>query len=73
MTGNQAFFTKLVLVTTTVNIILNWLLIPHYGMEGAAVATLIATVSWNFIGAYRIYSKYGIATFFRPRELFKRS
>ena len=73
MTGNQVFFTRLVAVTTAVNVTLNLILIPKYGMEGAAVATLIATASWNTIGAYFIWKKYKVATFFRPSTLFNRS
>lgn len=30
-----------------VNVILNWVLIPIYGMEGAAAATGITTILWN--------------------------
>jgi len=66
MTGNQTFFTKLVLFATLANIGLNWWLIPKYGMEGAAWATLFSTVLWNVIGAVFIYKKYNIATFYNP-------
>jgi O-antigen/teichoic acid export membrane protein len=66
MTGNQVYFTKLVAITTTMNIALNALLIPLYGMEGAAIATFISVVSWNVTGALFIYRKYGISTFFNP-------
>lgn len=63
MTGNQSYFTKLVLVATVVNIGLNALFIPMWGMEGAAWATLISTGIWNIGGALFIYRKYGISTF----------
>lgn len=66
MSGNQLFFTKLVSVTTTLNIILNLILIPKFGMEGAAAATLVSTVTWNLIGVRFIYKKYRIQTFFNP-------
>jgi O-antigen/teichoic acid export membrane protein len=72
MTGNQIFFTRLVAITTSANILLNWLLIPIYGMEGAAIATLISTASWNIIGAAFIWRKYGVATFFRPQLLWSK-
>lgn len=72
MTGNQVFFTRLVAITTTANIVLNLILIPRFGMEGAAVATLIATASWNVIGAGFIFKKYKVATFFRPSTLIKK-
>ncbi|MFN2423023.1 MAG: flippase [Cryomorphaceae bacterium] len=63
MTGNQVFFTKLVAVATALNIVLNLLLIPKFGMEGAAVATLISGGLWNIVGARFIYRKYKIRTY----------
>lgn len=66
MSGNQLFFTKLVSVTTVANIVLNFLMIPRYGMEGAAIATLISTVTWNLVGVIFIYKRYGIQSFFNP-------
>lgn len=66
MTGNQAFFTRLVAVATAINIGLNILLIPAYGMEGAAVASLVSVGLWNVAGAVFIYRKYRIMTFFNP-------
>lgn len=66
MTGNQAYFTRLVAVATALNIGLNILLIPAYGMEGAAVASLVSVAVWNVAGAVFIYRKYRITTFFSP-------
>jgi O-antigen/teichoic acid export membrane protein len=72
MSGNQLFFTRVVIVTTLLNITLNAILIPMYGMEGAAVATLTATLIWNVVGVKFIYDKYKIKTFFNPLILFKK-
>ncbi len=72
MTGNQLYFTKLVAITTGMNIILNLIFIPMYGMEGAAVATLISVVAWNVTGAIFIYRKYRITTFFNPFMILKK-
>ena len=66
MTGHQVYFTRLVAISTALNIGLNWLLIPKYGMEGAAAATLVSVLLWNIIGASFIYRKYKIATFYWP-------
>ncbi len=66
MTGNQVYFTRLVAVTTSLNIILNLIFIPLYGMEGAAIATLISVVAWNVTGALFIYKRYSITTFYNP-------
>ena len=66
MAGHQGFFTRLVTITTAMNIGLNLLLIPKWGLEGAAIATMVSTVSWNLIGVYYIYKKNGIMTFYNP-------
>ncbi len=71
MSGNQLFFTKIVTITTTMNIVLNIILIPIYGMEGAAFATLLSTVTWNIVGVRFIYKRYKISTFFNPLSIFK--
>jgi O-antigen/teichoic acid export membrane protein len=70
MTGDQAYFTRLVLIATLMNILLNAILIPTYGMEGAAIATLVSTAGWNIIGTVRIYKKHGIRTYFDPIRSF---
>ncbi len=71
MTGNQVFFTRLVVIATSINIVLNLLLIPRYGMEGAAIATLISSAFWNIIGARYIYKKFGIRTYLHPKSLIR--
>jgi len=64
MTGNERVFAWLVGVATGVNVLLNLVLIPVYGMEGAAVATLISIAIWNIGGAAWIWRRHGIRTFF---------
>ncbi len=48
MTDNQIIFRNVMLVGVVANIILNYYLIPHYGMIGAALATTITTILWKF-------------------------
>jgi len=72
MTGNQSFFTRLVAVATAVNIGLNLLLIPFFGMEGAAIATLISSAIWNIGGAYFIYKRYRIRTYLDVAYLWRK-
>ena len=64
MTGHQAYFTRLVIISTLVNIGLNAIWIPLWGMEGAAWATLVSTAIWNIAGGVFIYRKYKVMTFF---------
>ena len=59
----------LMTVTAAINIGLNYLLIPGYGMVGAAIATLISSVIHgiaSFIVSQRLYHvTYDLATFFK--------
>ncbi|MEM9053470.1 MAG: MATE family efflux transporter, partial [Bacteroidota bacterium] len=71
MSGNQIFFTRVVIVTTSLNIILNAILIPRMGIEGAATATFVSTAIWNVVGVKFIYDRYKIKTFFNPFAVFK--
>ncbi len=41
----------------------NWLLIPYFGMEGAALATLLTIVVFNGVKLAFIYAKYRILPF----------
>jgi O-antigen/teichoic acid export membrane protein len=42
----------IVLVAALVNIGLNFLFVPRWGMLGAAVATMLSYIVWNFLKAY---------------------
>lgn len=66
MTGNQKIFLGIVSTAAITNIVLNALLIPAYGMEGAAIGTLISTIIWNVGGAIYIWKKHRLATFYHP-------
>lgn len=59
MTGNQKAFRNIILVGVSINIGLNYLLIPLYSYNGAALATLISMISWNIIGTIYIKRKFG--------------
>jgi O-antigen/teichoic acid export membrane protein len=47
MTDNQRVASIIFLVTIGIDIALNAVLIPPFGIHGAAIATAIATVTWN--------------------------
>jgi len=49
MTGHERLTLKGVAVATAMNFVLNLVLIPQYGMEGAATATLVTFFLWNFL------------------------
>lgn len=63
MTEQQRLAQRLLLVTGILNLILNGILIPFFGIEGAAIATALTTIGWNLAGVWFIYQLYGFWTF----------
>lgn len=63
MTGRQHIFQIILLLAVFINFILNRLLIPEYGMSGAAAAFAVSSVFWNFISAIVIYKKDKVNVF----------
>jgi len=63
MTGKQKIFQKIIVIALVVNIVLNWVLIPKYGMIGAAFATALSTILWNVFGAAYLLKVNKIKTF----------
>lgn len=49
MAGKQALAAAIVGIALVVNVILNLLLIPRFGMFGAAIATTVSTILWNSV------------------------
>jgi O-antigen/teichoic acid export membrane protein len=45
------------IVAVIINFVLNRLLIPKYGMTGAAIAFVSSSFFWNFVSAVVIYRK----------------
>lgn len=64
MTGNQKSFFKVILMALFVNIILNMILIPRYGINGAAIACLASTILMNSAALVVIKRKLGYYTLF---------
>ncbi len=60
---NSIFYDKIVFIgvlLTTATIYLNYLLIPLYGMEGAAISSFIAICLYNSIKIYLVYLKFNL-------------
>lgn len=49
MTGHQVTAAKIVGASATLNLVLNGVLIPPFGMTGAAISTAISTATWNIL------------------------
>lgn len=63
MTGNQNRLQNILLISIFVNLILNLVMIPKYGMVGAAISTAATTIGWNVYCAWYLFKKKGIKTF----------
>lgn len=57
MTGNERVTTRVMGLSAVVNIVLNVLLIPRYGIVGAAIATLCSELVWKSL-LYAFVRKY---------------
>jgi O-antigen/teichoic acid export membrane protein len=66
MTGGQNVLRNIIISGTVLSICLNALLIPRYGITGAAFSTLISASLWNIAAALYIRLKYNISTFYIP-------
>lgn len=62
MTGHQAVSAIVISIAAAVNVVLNAVLIPRYGIEGAAIATLITTAGWNVPLVYYAWRRLGLWT-----------
>lgn len=66
MTGKQKSFQYLALVSMILNIILNALLIPRYGINGAAFASMCSIAAGNIIAVFVIKRHYGFVAMYLP-------
>ncbi len=66
MTGKENVFQYIVFAATLINITLNLLLIPHYGINGAAFASMISLAFWNLISIVYIKSFLNFITIYLP-------
>jgi len=62
MTENEKLTAKGVTISTLINIILNILLIPIWGVTGAALATSISLVIWNILLSVWLFQRLGLTT-----------
>ncbi|MCH8533774.1 MAG: polysaccharide biosynthesis C-terminal domain-containing protein [Flavobacteriaceae bacterium] len=63
MTGKQRKLQLILIFAVILNIVLNLLLIPVYGIEGAAIATATTTILWNITASGYVYKKEKVKTF----------
>ena len=61
--GSHRIATVTLWIFALANLILNWVLIPIYGMWGAAFATALSLAAWNISLAVLAARRTGIQTF----------
>lgn len=62
MTGHERILLNNFTVATIFNIVLNLLLIPRYGINGAAVAAALSVVIVNVLASVSVYRKLGVVS-----------
>jgi O-antigen/teichoic acid export membrane protein len=66
MTDNQKVFSNILLIAAILNVVLNYSLIPIYGINGAAFATMVSLIFWNTTLVIFIKYKLGFWTVCLP-------
>ena len=66
MTGRQVVFMNILFVGAIINVVLNLILIPKLGIEGAALASMISLSTWNLTMVYFVKRDFGFYTFYIP-------
>ena len=66
MTGNQKALRNILLGSAIVNVGLNLVLIPGFGIVGAAVAGMISTILWNGLALIMIRIRFGVSIAYVP-------
>jgi len=66
MTGKQKVLRNIMLFAALTNISLNLLLVPEYGISGAAIAAMVSISAWNITALLYIKIKFGRTTGYFP-------
>lgn len=66
MTGREKVVRNYMLMTTAINLALSLVLIPLFGLYGAAVSTMVGTVLWNVLLLIEIKRRDGFWMFYFP-------
>jgi O-antigen/teichoic acid export membrane protein len=64
MTGNERSARNCAVISMSLNLGLNFILIPLYGVIGAAIATSIATIVNNLLGSYMVWRQLDVVPMF---------
>ena len=59
MTNHEKTVRNIVVFAAIINLILNLYLIPHFGIVGAAIATIVSLIFWNIAGVFYVRKFFG--------------
>jgi len=68
MTGNAVFLQYIALITLLLNVILNFLLIPYFGIIGAAIAGMSALLIKNILCWILVWKRLGFSALYIPGQ-----
>lgn len=66
MVGKQKIFQNILILAAVVNVVMNYLLIPLYGISGAAIASTVSGILWNALMIIYIKKNFGFYTIYLP-------
>ena len=66
MVGKQNVFQNILIFTAIINIVLNYTLIPKYGIDGASFDSAISGVIWNVLMIIYIKKNFGFYSIYFP-------
>jgi len=66
MTGNQNIYAGILFFGAILNVILNLILIPKYGINGAAIASMSSLITWNVSMVLAVKKNLGFYTVYIP-------
>ena len=66
MSGQQKSYMNILIIGSVINVLLNYFLIPIYGIKGAAFASVSSLSFWNLSMVLAVKKKFGFYTFYIP-------
>ena len=60
MTNNEKLFQNIIIGATLLNVLLNLILIPYWGIKGSAIASMCSICFWNILSVYYIKKRLGV-------------
>ncbi|MEW6218608.1 MAG: flippase [Thermodesulfobacteriota bacterium] len=66
MTGRERLFRNIACAATVLNLGLNSVFIPRFGIYGAAVTNVATVSSWNLLAVWLVWREFGVLTPYVP-------